>query len=146
MAQLPVLKTHLAKVQDMTRRAPSAAAEAMAPLVAEGQERQQAPTGEAFAAVKPYAKNRTGRFDPSRHIAQSYKPVVDGAQAAVVSNHPGASFARHGTKRQAARPLVPRDDSAQRRNAHGQFIPSSSRIGWWLPKITAAMRRLFGGQ
>ena len=143
MADLPVLRAHLQKVQAAAKAAPQVAAGAMQPIVAEGQQRQQAPSGEAFAKVKRYRGNRTGRFDPNQHIAGSYRPLVEGDEAKVVSDHRAARFARRGTVHQEPRPLVPRDDDAQKRDAKGRFVAHSVSVGWWLPKLTEALRRLF---
>ena len=96
--------------------------------------------------MKPYQGNTSGRFDPQQHIAKSYRPEVDGDEAKVVSHHRAARFARLGTKHQDPRPLVPRDDSGARRDGRGRFQHSGITVGWWLPKITEAMKRLFSGQ
>ena len=75
------------------------------------------------AKIRKLGAHGEHSFDPLRHI--QYEASVDGKDAVLSTGHRAARYTRFGTRWMPARPKVPGRDG---------------NLGWWLPKILAAVR------
>ena len=119
----PNLQRRLEEVRGAVKALPQVAARELDQLADQAHDKQRAPDGTRWKPVRDHGQRRP--FDPQHHI--QYHPVVRGEKVMLESNHPAAGYSRWGTRKMSARPQVP---------------GRSGELGWWLPLIMAAFRKV----
>lgn len=152
-AQLPVLSKLVTDLAYVATRQPRAAAIELALAVQYDWRRNVDPYGNAWAPVLPTGKqlgkqdsqgrwrdtrgrfvllnsDGTRRYDPSRHIADSYEPRVSGTDAMIVSEHRGSAALQKPYRRRPARRSHPVEGEG---------------LGNWAPRFAKMHRDLLRG-
>ena len=105
-AQLPVLSELIGHLAYVATRLPREASRTMMLAVQFDHRRNVDPYGSAQPPVRMTRSARGGlarRYDPARHIADSYYPVVDGTDAIIASDHRASAALQKPFKRRPAR-------------------------------------------
>lgn len=102
-----------------------------APLISEGLVHQGRLTERGLAAARSsMAVADSHRFDPQKHVMESWRPVVRGNEAMLVSEHPAAAALQRAHKGRPARLMHPIDGRG---------------LGDWERRITRMVKRLLYG-
>lgn len=128
-AQLPVLSKLITDLGYVATRQPRAAAIELALAVQHDWRRNVDPYGNAWAAVRE-TEGLSRRYDPSRHVADSYEPRVSGTDAMIVSEHRGSAALQKPYKRRPGRRSHPVEGEG---------------LGNWAPRFAKMHRDLLRG-